>query len=286
MSETFTSTPENIAQTELDQQLHNAAERVNDQMYDPAFLAALARAGVSVDGSDPGAYWRVRAEHTARQTGANSELSPLEKETTQLIGYLPNALLQGYQLKHQKNQLSDTEVKSAKRTACTYNNLLKDFVRKHPQNADQLKANLLNGVLLTVGGDSYDFNEFADKALDDTLRGVKHEVGFGAILDTLGVPHRDATIAEDLKGRDIVITFGGREIGVDVKASLDQVDGKNNGSDGKPYAVKPSGDLVMFSMLLDKDFGGSFTPSSTRLSEIAPQAGGYLHQALTQALAK
>ena len=27
----------------------------------------------------------------------------------------------------------------------------------------------------------------ADKALDDTLRGVKHEVGFGAILDTLGV---------------------------------------------------------------------------------------------------
>lgn len=286
MLETFTSTPETIAQTEIDQQLHSAAERVNDQMYDPAFLAALTHAGVSVDGSDPSAYWRVMAEYTARQTGANSELSPLEKETTQLIGYLPNALLQGYHLKHQKNLLSDAEVKSAKRTACTYNNLLKDFVRKHPQGADQLKASLLNGVLLTVGGDSYDFNEFADKALDDTLRGVKHEIGFGAILDALGVPHRDATIAEDLKGRDIVITFNGLEIGVDVKASLDQIDGKNHGSDGKPYAVKPSGDLVMFSMLLDKDFEGSFTPSSTRLNEVAPQAGGYLHQALTQALAK
>lgn len=286
MPETFTSTPETATQSELDQQLHSAADRVREQAYEPEFHAALTRASVDLDRSDPAAYWRVMAEYTARKTGANSELSPLEKETTQLIGYLPNALFQGYQLKYQKNLLSDAEVRGAKRTACTYNNLLKDFVRNRPQDADQLKANLLDGFLLTVGGDSYDFNEFADKALDDTLRGVKHEVGFGAILDTLGVAHRDATITEDLKGRDIVLTFNGQEIGVDVKASLDQVDGKNHGSDGKPYAVKPNGDLVMFSMLLDKDFEGHFTPTSTRLNEIAPQAGGYLHQALMQSLAK
>lgn len=286
MSETLTTTPESVSQQELDQQLKNAAERVSDLMFEPGFLDLAVKAGIDINNPEPSLYWQKMAEYTSRQTGSGSELSPLEKQTTQLIGYLPNALFQGYQLKHHRDLLTDTEVRNAKRTACTYNNLLKDFVRNHPQNADHLKASLLNGVLLTVGGESYDFNEFTDRALDDTLRGVKHEVGFGAVLDSLGVSHRDATITEDLKGRDLIIIFNGHEIGVDVKASLDQVDGKNHGSDNKPYAVKPNGDIVMFSMLLDKDFEGGFTPSSSRLSELAPQAGGYLHQALMQSLAK
>jgi hypothetical protein len=286
MPETLTHSPETITQPQLDAQLRSAAERVSDQMYEPEFHEALTKAGIDLDDPDPSAYWQKMAEYTARQTGSGSELAPLEKETTQLIGYLPNFLFQKYQLAHHDGLLSDTEVRSAKRTACTYNNLLKDFVRKYPQSHDHLKASLLEGVLQTIGGDSLDFSAYADKTLDETLRGVKHEVGFGAILDSLGVPYRDANISEDLKGRDLVVTFNGYEVGVDVKASLDQVDGKNRGSNGSPIAHKPNGDLVMFSMLLDKDFGDAFTPSEARLTEIAPMTGALLQKALMQAIAK
>lgn len=291
MSEKLATTPETIAQSTLDMALHNAADRVSDQMVDPEFMALLAKAGVDMEHTDQSAYWQKMAEYTSRQVDSESKLSPLEKETLQLIGYLPNVLFQKSQLAYHEehrheNILSQDEIRSAKRTACVYNNLLKDFVRKHPQSADHLKASLLSGVLQTVGGDSYDFTEYADKALDDTIRGVKHEVGFATILEALGVPYRDATISEDLKGRDVVINFNGHEIGVDVKASLDKVDAKNGGSDGSPIAHKPSGDIVMFSMLLDADFGGGFTPSKERVAEIAPMAGALLQKALMQTIAK
>ena len=286
MPETYTTTPETIAQSELIQQLHSAADRINDQMYEPEFHAMLAKAGVDPEGSDPSAYWRVMAEYTARQTASNSELSSLEKETTQLVGYLPNVLFSQYQLDHHKHLMSDSEVRSAKRTACTYNNLLKDFVRSHPQKADHLKAGLLSGVLQTVGGDSLEFNDFTDRQLDERLRGVKHEVGFGAILDSLGVTYRDATITEDLKGRDLVVAFMNREIGIDVKASLLEVDSKNHGSNGSPIAHRPSGDLIIFSMLLEKDFDGGFVPSPDRVAEIAPMTGALLQKALMQTIAK
>lgn len=286
MPETHIVTPEAVGQAELDRHFSDAAERVADQMFEPEFHALLGKAGIDINDSDPSLYWQKMAEYTARKTGSNSELSSLEKHTTQLIGFLPNTLLQEYHLRFHKDLLSEQEIRSAKRTACTYNNLLKDFVRTYPQDAEHLKQNLLGGILQTVGGESIDFNEFTNMSLDTTLRGVKHEVGFGVILDTLGVEHRDATISEDLRGRDLVIMFNGHEIGIDVKASLDQVDGKNHGSENMPYAVKHNGDVVMFSMLLEKDFAGGFTPTSTLVSELAPQAGGYLHQALMHSIAK
>lgn len=281
------TSPEMIEQHALDTELHNARNRIADQMHDTEFHALLVKSGVDLnDYSDKSTYWQKMAEYTSRQVGAESKLSQLEKETTQLIGYLPNVLIQQYQLAYHEDLLSENEVRSAKRTACVYNNLLKDFVRKYPQKSDHLKASLLSGILQTVGSESYDFTEYADKALDERLRGVKHEAGFAAILDSLGVTYRDATISEDLKGRDFVISFNGREVGVDVKASLDKVDAKNGGSNGTPVAHKPGGDLVMFSMLLDSDFQGGFTPDQQRVTEIAPVAGAVLQKALVQSIAK
>src|SRR5690606_29739043 len=101
--------------------------------------------------------------------------------------------------------------------------------------------------------------------IEGMLKGVKHELAFAATLDSFGLPYRATTIQEDLKGRDLVLLLGEREIGIDVKASLSTVDVRNNGSDGSPIAIKPNGDLVIYSLFTEKDFADSFTPTQEAL---------------------
>ena len=291
MTETLIVTsPESVSQAEMDRYFHSASEAIVEQMYEPEFHDLLDRAGIDIETTDPAIYWEKMALYT-HQKVTSSELAPAQKETLALVGYLPNfiynkALLSRHEQLGARSTLSTSEIRNAKRTACAYNNLLKDFVKKHPQSPDHLEASLLESTLQTAGSESRDFSTYAETAIATTIKGIKHEIGFGAILDSLEIPHRDATIDEDLKGQDIVIIFNGQEIGVDIKASLNKVAEINPDTPDLPYAIKNNGDLVMFSMLQDADFGNGFEPSPSQISERADKTRDIIAMAVVGALAK
>lgn len=265
--------------------LRDASTRIAELGFDHDFQRFLADKRIPIDTEDPDVYWGAVAQYTDKLL-TDPSLSPLERDSLAVVASLPLALTHSYYLERHADQLQPAQRRAAKETASTYNSLLKHYVTTYPQESDALQHSLQSAVLETMGADADEFTRFTGQHLGARLRGVKHEIGFSKILDQLGLPYREASLQEDLKGKDLIITYRGRNVGVDVKASLDQVDGKNRGSNGTPVAVKPGGDIVIFSMLRDADFKGSFEPDPARVAEIAPAAGAILQRALNQALAK
>lgn len=280
------TTPETLEQSAIDRALTIASTSVAELGFDKDFQHHLVGNGITLDTEDPAEYWGAVANFTETYLQNNSELTPLDRDSFALVANLPLALTHSYYLDKYQHQMDRGQIRSAKEVVCTYNGLLRHFVRTYPQQSEALKASLLNATLETMGAESTDFTTHAEQAIHATLKGIKHELGFSCILNSLGVTYRDATVEEDLKGRDVVIEFNGNDIGVDVKASLSEVDQKNRGSNGSPIAHKPNGDLVMFSMLLENDFNGGFEPSKKRVDDIAPAAGALLQKAILQSIAK
>lgn len=277
--------PETHELTSPEAALRNASSRVAELGFDQDFQQFLVDKHIPIDTDDPDIYWGAVAQYTDMLL-TDPSLAPLERDSLAVAAYLPLALTHSYYLERHADQLQPGQRRAAKETASTYNSLLKHYVTAYPQQSDALQHSLQSAVLETMGADADEFTRFTGQHLAARLRGVKHEIGFSKILDALGLPYREATLQEDLKGKDLVIAYRGRDIGVDVKASLDQVDGKNRGSNGTPVALKPGGDVVIFSMLRDADFQGAFEPDPARVAEIAPAAGAILQRALNQALAK
>jgi hypothetical protein len=277
--------PEHREQSRIDETLGSAATRIAELGFDPSFQQLLAEKNIPLDTDNPDAYWGAVAEHVD-QLVADPSLDPLERDSLATVAYLPLALTHSYYLERHMDQLDPRQKRTAKETASSYNSLLRHFVTTYPQSSDGLLHALQGATLEIMGADADEFTRFAEQHLAARLRGVKHEIGFGRILDSLGVAHRDATLDEDLKGKDLIISYRGRDIGVDVKASLDQVDAKNRGSNGTPVAHKPGGDLIIFSMLRDADFDGTFEPNPKRVADIGPAAGAILQRALNEAVAK
>lgn len=281
------TTPEIIEQHALDKALAESSTAVAELGFDPDFQAHLVDAGISLDTEDPSEYWGAVADFTGSYLKNHDELSPVEKDSFALIANLPLALTNSYYLKEYMGQMDRGQIRAAKEIVCSYNGLLKHFVTEYPQKSNQLNHSLLNATLEAMGADSTDFTKHAEHEITNTLRGVKHEIGFTRILESRGVAYREATVDEDLKGRDIVIQHNGRDLfGVDVKASLSEVDVKNRGSNGTPIARKSNGDIVMFSMLLEKDFHGGFEPSPQHIKDIAKPVVELIEKVLGRRIAK
>lgn len=289
MNDTYPTSPERLDHVTVTAALAAASTKVAELGFDPAFQDYLVHRGVRPDTDDPEMYWGAVADYTEEMV-TNPELSaPLERDSLALVANLPHALTNQYHLDHYRNSMDYRQKRQATTVMCSYNNLLKQYVTMYAPQAEQLHEALLGATLETMGDDSADFTRHAETTLRDIFKGIRHEIGFTRILDTLPaeiVSYRDATVEEDLKGKDVVLRYEGREIGIDVKASLDQVDGKNHGSNGTPIAHKANGDLVMWSMLREADFNGGFTPEPEQIDTIAPVAAALLQRALAQPIAK
>lgn len=285
MIETSQHTPEIYAQTSIDRAIHTASSEVAELSFDPDFQAYLSAHNVRLETDDAEAYWGAVAGYTEQYVGTHETLTPLEQDSFALVANLPLALTKRYHLDHFTTSMDRSQIRQAKETVCAYNGLLKHFVTAYPQQSEQLHQNLLAATLETMGSDSAEFTAHAETVLRETFKGVKHEIGFAKVLDSLGVDYREGTVEEDLKGRDFIIAFKGKQIGVDVKASLDQVDSKNGGATG-PTAVKRDGDIVMYTLLTEKDFAGTFQPTEEAIANISLPAGAFLQKAVQQSLAK
>lgn len=294
MTETIhTTTPEHVEQYDIDVAIYNAVTTVAEIAFDPEFQAYIEDNNLRLDPNDQLTYWWNVAGYTDTFLENNQSLPHLDAAAFALVANLPNAIIASYDLKRNDEhvtRLTTSRHKVAKQTACAYNDLLKRFVTAYPQKSSSLQANLLEATLATAGEDSQDIMLFANKDIPTRLKGIRYEVGFGAILGEISkhtdLTYRSATIEEDLNGRDFVVAFHGNEYGVDVKASTSEVDVKNNGANNTPYAMTKYGNIVIWPLLEERDFNGGFTPSTEHVERIWPVVAGYLQAATIQNVAK
>lgn len=252
-----TQTPEqNYTTEEITGALANAQEVVARLQLDSSFHAACAEATIHPlrDRQTP-EYWHAFRMYVGGRVDAAKEAGKdtLQMDAIELLAAAPSYLLE--QQKLTKGSFEDIqERRYAKEIVSWYNGMIRGFAQNYPEtSASSLTTKLLTTVSETVHTPN-DRNA-AGQCLKNTIRGAQHELAFGQVLGHTGIPCRSTTVEEDLKGLDYVVGEGKHAIGVDVKASLSEVESR--GSE-RLFAVKPNGNVVMYSMVLDAELHDRF----------------------------
>lgn len=231
--------------------------------FETKFQLRCQQLGISAADHEQPLYWEIMAQYQAEKAQDES-LSGLESYAQTLASYTPSAILHKQAL--ESSHLTRDERHMHKEALSGYNTFLREFAGNYPDiSATELLTELLRVTQVTVAENSNSLQAHADTYLRGAIHGAQHELGFKSILDQAvidypGLSYRTTTVEEDLKGGDYVITLpDGKEIIVDVKASLDQIDGKNSGNTGSYFHVTADGQLVILSCLTNAELGAHFT---------------------------
>jgi hypothetical protein len=241
IADAFASAQNNVYKLSADPTLHKYLSEHKIDPYDdiatPQYWHAVADFG------------RGRINRMREQYGDNVKLRAFELMVT-----TPEYLFAQKALKNPAHRYTP-EGEQDLQTTIAFNEQLRDFATTHPE----LRANKANAMMLTMVSMAIEdkpVRQAAAQIATGAIRGAQYELGFGQLLEAAGRKFRKGTREEDGKGIDYVVQgSGGRELHVDSKASLTEVN--NRGSEGA-YAIKPGGKIVMYAMLQDHDFGGRF----------------------------
>jgi len=124
----------------------------------------------------------------------------------------------------QRKRLSDTEWTEYKEIlkpyAVWYNQLLSDHIYEHPETT----FSELNRALIEQTLNHFPYDEqTVERGVRATTRGARKEAVTRQMLDQTPIDYVPGTPEDDLQGGDIIITYRGRRVKVDVKSSLQAI---------------------------------------------------------------
>lgn len=247
---------ETLAETPLDR----AYQLLSDFQESEYFLDAATQAGIDTHYRSNDDYLallsattkdHVRQLHDAGETPADDLIA------LQVLGQAPHALRQEQLLVHHKDLLSRESIKDAKTSLIEYNADISRLLRAQPDTSlDEMTDQITRSSLETL---EMNAEEMAQYTMT-TLRGIRVENAFEDVLTTTGVPVRHGTVEEERRGIDFVVN---NTLRIDIKASLDQVHGKNRGDNGTPYAISRDNLITYFPYFQDSHFENN----SSRLAQ-------------------
>lgn len=278
---TYMETPIHNGETEnkndLQTSFSSARRSVETAASDLEFRELCRSNGIDPSDRHNPAYWAMVAEREW-SISQDENLSGFDAYTHVVAGSTPDAIMHSLALEH---RLSWQEAHDHKAALSRYNSLIRGFAADYPDlSAVALKTELQRTAAVTVASESKRIQSEADYLIRSIVHGAQHELGFKAILEASGLPFRETTDEEDLKGGDYIVTLpDGSDIKLDVKASLSEVDKKNHGSNGQPYAINREGDVVIYSCLSESELGDSFSIDKAIAESRVPIVMGALFQA-------
>lgn len=259
--------------------LGEARESLNILTTAPTLQTLCVERGIDPTGEkDPQAYWRTVAElayNTVQGVRAEHGTS-LELDAFELISATPSFVYEHFALDHHTLTNNDKR-HDAKRVASYYNATVRNFAYTHPEaSAHDISGALLATVNEHISDSSV--QRTANTTFHNIIRGAQHELAFGQLLEATGRPYWPAGLEEDLAGIDYTVEgTEGHYLNIDVKASLSEIE--NKGASNETYACKPDGNIVMFSLVQDKELHDKFFLPEESVNLKAP----VLHQILGDA---
>lgn len=265
---------------DLQNAFFTAKNALEDAPFETDFQQLCQARGLNPTDQDSPDYWQLMS-HYQLEKSKDEKLSGFESRSLVLAAATPDAVI--HQLLVDESFSRDEKIYH-KTALSQYNSLVRDFAANYSDiSASGFTTELQKVAHVTVTGHEKRIQSQADYLIRSVVRGAQHELGFKSILDASELKYRTTTTEEDLHGGDLVVTIpDGRDIKVDVKASLSEIDKHNRGSNGQPYYINHRGDLVIYSCLSESDFGDTFDISDETAESRVPIVLGALFQASRQ----
>lgn len=161
--------------------------------------------------------------------------------------------------------------------ASEFNHAIKEMIDTNPSLKYLEVLNFLNQMNLRINGN--DGAQKFDIEMKRILSGMRHEIAVEQMLWMMdGVEYKDATVEQDMKGADMLVSINGSQLTpIDIKSTEMLANSK------KAYAEAhgKNPDLIVWSHVTTQDFRGGFRIDNTTAHEVAPILYDDLLQAVT-----
>jgi hypothetical protein len=259
----------------------NAEGHLYDIVEEDVFSETCLRQGLDPLASVTDArYWEIvedMVNDKVKEGEANGE-SDLDLAALQITAYAP-LFLQAEHLLNSHAAMSSQERQGLRQRTSFYNDLIRFVGGNYPD----AQASSISGAMLGAAEIAGMSSPETSNQVRATIRGAQHELAFRQLLTERGKKFRDSTQEEDLHGIDFVVNVNGKDLMVDVKASLSEVEALG-GSNG-PFAMKwatnrhQPNKTVIYSMVKDSELGDNFHIDEDLAAERAQKLEYFLVQA-------
>jgi hypothetical protein len=240
-----------IQTQEFSHAFQSAQRKLLPMTQDEYFHADLKSKGLDpYDDMCTEGYWDTFAAMatTAADNYPEDFESQLEQDAFKLLANTPQFLYKQYNLRNGEGRRDRNEVA----IASSFNAMIRTFADQHP---DAPVSAVQKGMLEMIDASVEEpaIASYSAKLIDSAIRGARHELAVGQILQYTNRWFRPANLHEDLAGNDFIVASkdGQTAFGIDVKASTQK-------TDGKPFVWRGPNNLVMFSHLAERDFPDRF----------------------------
>lgn len=264
--------PEQIQkpEAELREAFASAQQAVYKLTADPKLHERLVGKGIDPYADmDKIAYWDTLEEYSSEVVERHSSQSgkSLRLSAFELLAATPAFVLHQYEsdaaVRQGRHKARDAQLRFSH-----FNSLIQNFASTFPD----VRASLLESSLLGIVNTSVEHKDAhyaAGSLIHSTVRGAQHELAFGQILDKTGLPFSPSSLEMDVMGVDYIVHAArGRDIFIDVKASLSKMEGRNEFT--RPYTRNPEGTIQMFSLIHDSDLRDRFFIEDGLATQRAP----------------
>lgn len=225
--------------------------------------------------TDKPLYWTAFANYARakyRQGDTIAELGQGVAALCALTADTPRLLLQQPALDRLNREAKIRDLRpeeyqarrALKMAASQYNGWIRTVIEHTPGlRASDLEEHLLKVAVFATA--KHQPAEVSRAKIHETIRGMQHEHVAGKMLEHAGAHIEPTTREQDLRGADyIYIAEDGLRVAIDIKASLSEVEVRNNGANGLPFHVDLRNDkIVVFSLLSDQDLDDGFSLTDT-----------------------
>ena len=243
---------------------------------EPNFITYVEEQGIkqgSIDYAD--ALSRYADASLEQQEGLIDEQTATRIRLVANAPYITHASLEINELRRRRmagRRLPPDEwdrFNALKHQAVWYNQMLNDYMYEHDNESFSTIAQTITEQALD---NLPSHTHQAATTMEGILRGARTEAATRHFFDDAEIPYRPATIEEDLRGADVILTMPDGEYAIDIKKSLDQLAENNGGYDfeenSRFYSIADHNGrkkILLFPGFTESDLGNSLrlSPETT-----------------------
>lgn len=194
----------------------------------------------------------MAAQALSERVGRTHKYESDQTRQLALMAAIPNWLLAQRQLDKYGKTMERCEKKKLLGPVITFNHALRKIIDAEQCSGMQQLINFVTDIVLMMG-ESKEVVQYAENAAQIILIGMRQEIAAESVLSSMQEVYgiRGANDEEELDGIDIVVTYKGIEVGIDIKSSQTAADKANK-------IAREHGDteyMAVWSGFTGRDFG-------------------------------
>ena len=205
----------------------------------PAFIDALSRAKLQPTDRTSVEYAKALSAYAGNDCDRREQDGTIERGLADQIKLLANAAyylhnekeISYYENERDIRRLTDEEweyYQDFKPYMIWYNQLLADYAYANPQaTLSDMNTALIAQALPSFPSET----EAVERHIKQATRGARTEAVSRELLDRTAIDYNPGTIDDDLRGGDLIVTYQGHRVKVDIKSSLSDIAAVRGGYD-------------------------------------------------------